>query len=173
LRGFLDRIERQYGKARRIWVMDRGIPTEAVLEEMRGADPAVSYLVGTPKGRLSRLEQQLLAKPWHEARPGVQVKLLPQDGELYVFAQSIDRVAKERAMRRRRLRWLWARLKQLSQIQITRQAEKIRDAIFSCRQIARLVGRQERIDSARLDTDRPSLCPRPGDGRRQQPPGLL
>jgi len=121
LRGFLDRIERQYGKARRIWVMDRGIPTEAVLEEMRGADPAVSYLVGTPKGRLSRLEQQLLAKPWHEARPGVQVKLLPQDGELYVFAQSIDRVAKERAMRRRQLRWLWARLKQLSQMQITRQ----------------------------------------------------
>jgi transposase len=121
LRGFLDRIARQYGKARRIWVMDRGIPTEAVLEEMRGADPPVSYLVGTPKGRLSRLEQQLLAKPWHEARPGVQVKLLPQDGELYVFAQSIDRVAKERAMRRRQLRWLWARLKQLSAMQITRQ----------------------------------------------------
>jgi transposase len=119
--GFLDRIERQYGKARRIWVMDRGIPTEAALEEMRGADPPVSYLVGTPKGRLSRLEQQLLAKPWHEARPGVQVKLLPQDGELYVFAQSIDRVAKERAMRQRQLRWLWARLKQLSQMQITRQ----------------------------------------------------
>jgi len=121
LRGFLDRIARQYGKARRIWVMDRGIPTEAVLEEMRGADPPVSYLVGTPKGRLSRLEQQLLATPWHAARPGVQVKLLPQDGELYVFAQSIDRVAKERAMRRRQLRWLWARLKQLSAMQITRQ----------------------------------------------------
>jgi hypothetical protein len=102
LRDFLDRIERQYGKARRIWVMDRGIPTEAVLEVMRQADPPVSYVVGTPKGRLTRLEQQLLARPWHEARPGVQVKLLPQDDELYVFAQSADRVAKERAMRRRR-----------------------------------------------------------------------
>jgi transposase len=121
LRGFLDRIERQYGKAQRVWVMDRGIPTEAVLEEMRGADPPVSYLVGTPKGRLSRLEQQLLARPWHEARPGVEVKLLPQDGELYVFAQSIDRVAKERAMRRRQLKWLWARLKQLSAMQLTRE----------------------------------------------------
>ena len=121
LRGFLDRIERQYGKARRIWVMDRGIPTEAVLEQMRQADPPVSYLVGTPKGRLSRLEQQLLTKPWHEARPGVQVKLLPQDGELYVFAQSVDRVAKERAMRRRQLKWLWARLKQLSAMQVTRE----------------------------------------------------
>jgi len=121
LRGFLDRIERQYGKAQRVWVMDRGIPTEAVLDEMRGADPPVSYLVGTPKGRLSRLEQQLLAKPWHEARPGVEVKLLPQDGEVYVFAQSIDRVAKERAMRRRQLKWLWARLKQLSTMQLTRE----------------------------------------------------
>ena len=121
LRGFLDRIERQYGKAQRVWVMDRGIPTEAVLEEMRGADPPVFYLVGTPKGRLSQLEQQLLAKPWHEARPGVEVKLLPQDGELYVFAQSVDRVAKERAMRRRQLKWLWARLKQLSAMQLTRE----------------------------------------------------
>jgi len=121
LRGFLDRIERQYGKARRIWVMDRGIPTEAVLEQMRQADPPISYLVGTPKGRLSRLEQELLTQPWHEARPGVQVKLLPEDGELYVFAQSIDRVAKERAMRRRQLRWLWARLKQLSAMQLKRE----------------------------------------------------
>jgi transposase len=121
LRGFLDRIERQYGKAKRIWVMDRGVPTEAVLEEMRGADPPVSYLVGTPKGRLSRLEQQLLDKPWHEARPGVQVKLLPQDGELYLFAQSVDRVAKERAMRRRQLKWLWARLKELSAMRLTRE----------------------------------------------------
>ena len=95
LRGFLERIVRQYGKARRIWLMDRGIPTEAVLAEMRAADPPVRYLVGTPKGRLSRLEQELLEKPWQEARPGVQVKLLPQDGELYVFAESRDRVAKD------------------------------------------------------------------------------
>ena len=79
---FLARIERQYGKARRVWVMDRGIPTEETLEQMRRADPPVHYLVGTPKGRLTRLEKGLLRKPWQEARPGVQVKLLPQDGEL-------------------------------------------------------------------------------------------
>jgi hypothetical protein len=121
LRDFLDRIERQYGKARRTWVMDRGIPTEVVLEAMRQADPPVCYLVGTPKGRLSRLEQDLLARPWHEARPGVQVKLLPQDGELYVFAESKDRVAKERAMRRRQLKWLWARLEQLSAMRPKRE----------------------------------------------------
>src|SRR5947209_3938691 len=121
LRDFLARIERQYGKARRIWLMDRGIPTEAVLAEMRGADPPVQYLVGTPKGRLTRLEKDLLAKPWQDARPGVRVKLLPQDGELYVFAHSVNRVAKERAMRRRQLKWLWARLKQLSMMALSRE----------------------------------------------------
>ncbi len=100
LRDFLARIERQYGKARRIWLMDRGIPTEVVLAEMRGADPPVQYLVGTPKGRLTRLEKDLLAKPWQQARPGVRVKLLPRDGELYVFADSANRVAKSLPRRR-------------------------------------------------------------------------
>ena len=122
LRAFLAKIERQYGKARRVWCMDRGVPTEAVLGEMRAADPPVQYLVGTPKGRLNRLERALLAKPWREARPGVQVKLLAEDGELYVFAQSADRIAKERAMRRRQLKWLWARLAQLSAMVLTRDA---------------------------------------------------
>jgi transposase len=121
LRGFLDHIERRYGKARRIWLMDRGIPTEEVLAEMRAADPSVQYVVGTPKGRLSRLEQALLIKPWQEVRPGVAVKLLPQDGELYVLAQSRDRVAKERAMRRRQLKWLWKRLGQIAAMKLTRE----------------------------------------------------
>ena len=121
LRMFLARIERQYGRARRVWVMDRGIPTEAVLAEMRGSDPPVQYLVGTPKGRLSRLEKQLLAKPWQEARPGVSVKLLAEDGELYVFAESVERVGKERAMRRRQLKWLWKRLRELAAMQVPRE----------------------------------------------------
>jgi len=120
LADFLARIEAQYGKANRTWVMDRGIPTEAVLAEMRQADPPVHYLVGTPKGRLSRLEKALLDKPWHDARPGVQVKLLAQDGELYIFAASRDRVAKERAMRRRRLKKLWRRLDALRQQRLSR-----------------------------------------------------
>jgi transposase len=121
LQDFLARIEHQYGKARRVWVMDRGIPTEATLEQMRQADPPVHYLVGTPKGRLSKLEKDLLSKPWQEARPGVQVKLLAQEHELYVFAESADRVAKERAMRKRQLKRLWARLKQLSGMTLTHQ----------------------------------------------------
>ena len=121
LRMFLAKIEQQYGRARRVWVMDRGIPTEAVLAEMRGSDPPVQYLVGTPKGRLSRLEKQLLAMPWQQARAGVAVKLLADDGELYVFAESVERVSKERAMRRRQLKWLWKRLRELAAMEISRE----------------------------------------------------
>jgi transposase len=121
LRIFLDKIETQYGKAERIWLMDRGIPTEKVLEQMRQSDPPVKYLVGTPKGRLSRLEKQLLDKPWHQARPGVEVKLLAEQDDLYVLAQSADRVQKERSMRRRQLKWLCARLKQLSTMKLKRE----------------------------------------------------
>jgi len=113
LRGFLRKIETQYGKARRIWIMDRGIPTEDVLTEMRECDPPVHYLVGTPKGRLGKLEAELLPLDWQKAREGVEVKLLPRTGELYVLARSRDRVAKERAMRRRELKKLWARLAEL------------------------------------------------------------
>ncbi len=122
LKGFLARIERQYGKARRVWCMDRGVPTEEVLAQMRASDPPVHYLVGTPKGRLTRLEEALLDKPWHIARPEVRVKLLAQDSELYVFAESRDRIAKERSMRRRQLKWLWERLKKLSTMKLTRDA---------------------------------------------------
>jgi Transposase DDE domain len=121
LRLFLSKIEQQYGRARRVWVMDRGIPTEAVLAEMRGSDPPVQYLVGTPKGRLSRLEKRLLAMPWQQARAGVAVKLLAEDGELYVFAESVERVSKERAMRRRQLKWLWKRLRELAAMEVPRE----------------------------------------------------
>ena len=121
LKDFLARIERQYGKARRVWCRDRGIPTEEVLAQMRASDPPVQYLVGTPKGRLTRLEKALLDKPWQAARPGVQVQLLAQDDELYVFAESRDRIAKERSMRRRQLKWLWTRLKKVSTMSLTRE----------------------------------------------------
>ena len=152
LKDFLARIVAQYGKARRIWLMDRGVPTEAVLAEMRAADPPVQYLVGTPKGRLTRLEKALVDKPWHDARPGVQVKLLPQDGELYVFAQSTDRVAKERAMRRRQLKWLWGRLKQLAGMKLSREELLMRlgAARKQARTAWRLIAIEVAEDSAAL-----------------------
>ena len=122
LQGFLEKIEKQYGKAQRIWVMDRGIPTEKTLQEMRQSQPPVLYLVGTPKGRLSKLEEQLTKLPWQKAREGIEVKLLPQTGEVYVLAQSLDRVNKERSMRRRQLKGLWKRLKELQGMELKRDA---------------------------------------------------
>ncbi len=113
LPSFLKKIEARYGQAQRVWLMDRGIPTEAVLTQMRASDPPVNYLVGPPKGALTALEKELLDRPWESVREGVQVKLLPQDGEVYVLAQSTGRVDKERAIRRKKLRRLLARLHEL------------------------------------------------------------
>jgi hypothetical protein len=117
---FVDKIQAQYGRAERIWVMDRGIPTEEALAHLRQSDPPVRYLVGTPKGRLSALERDFLARPWEKAREQVEVKLLEREGELYVLAKSEGRVDKERAMRRRRLKKLIQRLQELQSQKLTR-----------------------------------------------------
>lgn len=118
LAGFLERIEQRYGKANRIWVMDRGVPTEESLAKMRTM--GASYLVGTPKGRLTKLEQSFLAKPWQKVRDGVDVKRLDNDDDTYVLAQSAARIDKERAMRRRRLRRYVSRLQALQGQLLTR-----------------------------------------------------
>lgn len=104
LGGFLTKIEALYGKARRVWVMDRGIPTKATLQRMR--DERIGYLVGTPRHLLGKLQQDLLQQSWEQVHQGMRVKLLARDGELYVLAQSDDRRRKENAMRRRKLRTL-------------------------------------------------------------------
>jgi len=120
LRAMLEIIQRRYGKAERIWVMDRGIPTEAVLAELRASDPRVHYLVGTPKGRLTALEAALAERPWQEVRPSLRVKLLAHEGEVYVLAESAARASKERAMRRRRLKKFWQRLAEIQGQELTR-----------------------------------------------------
>ena len=115
---FLDRIERRYGRANRIWVMDRGIPTEDSLAKMRAM--GASYLVGTPKGRLTKLEQAFLGQSWARVREGVQVKRLATEEDVYVLAQSDARIDKERGMRRRRLRRYVDRLQALQGQVLTR-----------------------------------------------------
>ncbi len=110
LADFLEKIERQYGRSDRVWIMDRGIPTEETLASMREGDAPVRYLVGTPKGRLTRLEKAFLELPWQEVRQSVEVKLLTEERELYVLVRSEGRLLKERGMRRRRLKKLWRRL---------------------------------------------------------------
>ena len=118
LSGFLERIEHRYGRADRIWVMDRGIPTEDSLAKMRSV--GASYLVGTPKGRLTKLEQAFLNRPWAKVREGVQVKRLATEEDVYVLAHSDARVDKERGMRRKRLRRYIERLKALQGQILTR-----------------------------------------------------
>ena len=113
LEHFVEAIEEQYGRAQRIWLMDRGIPTEEVLETLRQREVPMRYLVGTPKGRLSKLEKAFLEQPWEKARENVEVKLLEREGEIYILARSAGRVDKERGMRRRRLKRLIKRLKEL------------------------------------------------------------
>jgi transposase len=103
LRRFLTHMETTYGKAKRVWVMDRGIPTEAILAEMRSPERETFYLVGTPKSKISQHEQQWLDLPWTKVRESVDVKLYTHENELYVLAKSDGRQQKEIAMRRRRL----------------------------------------------------------------------
>ena len=102
LRQFLAKIEQLYGKARRIWVMDRGIPTEATLQEMREA--GTQYLVGTPRSMLGQLERPFADQPWQQVHAAMTVKLARHEGELYVLAHSDQRQRKEKAMRRRRFK---------------------------------------------------------------------
>jgi hypothetical protein len=103
LRGFLEKIESTYGRAERMWVMDRGIPTEELLEEMRLPERQLHYLVGTPRERITAMEKKWLDLPWQKVRDSVEVKLWSEGGELFVLAKSEGRQAKESAMRRRRL----------------------------------------------------------------------
>jgi transposase len=103
LRGFLDKVEGMYGKARRVWLMDRGIPTEALLKEMRESRQETFYLVGTSKSKIKQYEKKWLDLPWRKVRDSVEVKLFAEQGELYVLAKSEGRQAKEIAMRRKRL----------------------------------------------------------------------
>ena len=113
LRGFLAQIEAQYGRARRVWLMDRGIPTEEVLTEMRAPEREVFYLVGTPRGKIQQYEKKWLELPWQKVRASVEVKLFAEQGELYVLAKSAGRRAKEQAIRRRKLVRLLGKLRDL------------------------------------------------------------
>ena len=148
---FVRAIQDQYGKAERIWVMDRGIPTEKTLAAMRAADPPIRYLVGTPRGRLSRLEGQLLGRPWQEVREGIEVKFLEQGQEVYVLARSRDRVGKERSMRRRQLKRLWRRLGELQGMKLARR-EQLWMKLGAARQQAPAAWRLVEVKLARQGT---------------------
>ena len=127
LKLFVQKIQAQYGQARRVWIMDRGIPTEETLSEMRQSDPPVGYLVGTPRGRWDQFQEPFEKVPWQKLRDTVEVKLLSQDGEVYVLAKSEGRRQKETAIRRRKLARL---LRTLRLLRRTRQRPWKRDTLL-------------------------------------------
>jgi len=102
LTDLMAKIEKMYGKARRVWLMDRGIPTERSLAAMRQS--CVDYLVGTPRRLMDEFQDELIDQDWQHVNESVRVKHLEADGECYVLACSKSRMMKERAMRKRKLR---------------------------------------------------------------------
>jgi transposase len=95
-------VERKYGRARRIWVFDRGIVSEENLRLLR--QRGGEYLVGTPRSKLKEAKRELLEGPWTQVREQVEVQLIPipqNETETYVLCRSLARWEKERAIRRR------------------------------------------------------------------------
>lgn len=145
LLAMLELVQKRHGQAERIWVMDRGVPTEAALAHLRASTPPVRYLVGTPKARLNRMESALAERPWVEVRGQLRVKCVPEDGELYVLTESAARVDKERAMRRRALKKYWKRLDELARLKQPERDElllKLGKAAGEAGAAARLVDTQ-------------------------------
>src|SRR5712691_6077641 len=94
-------VERKYGKARRIWVFDRGIVSEENLQAIGKREG--QYLVGTPRSQMKRLEAELLKQDWTRVRPEVEVKkvAIPQGVETYILCRTSGRKEKEKAIRER------------------------------------------------------------------------
>jgi hypothetical protein len=122
LQATLAAIEQQHGKAQRVWLMDRGIPTEEQLAAMRAAQPPVQYLVGTPRARVRHTHAQWQDLPWQQVRDSVRVKLFQEEGELYVVAQSQGRAQKEIAIRRKKLARALRALRRLRRVSSRDQA---------------------------------------------------
>jgi len=100
----LEAIERKHGVARRIWVFDRGVVSEANSQKLR--ERGARYVVGTPRSQLKQYEKQLLGGDWQEISAEVRVQLLSEGSETFVLARSADRAKKEEAMRARQVRGL-------------------------------------------------------------------
>jgi transposase len=138
-------MEKKYGRANRIWVMDRGMVSEDNLKYLRGRGG--SYIVGTPKAMLRRFEQHLIDKKWHEVQAGVEVKLVPgPDGEeTFVLARSADRRKKEQAMHQR---FLDRMEEALTKMHASIESGRLQDEAVAQRRLGRLQERYWRAASA-------------------------
>jgi transposase len=138
-------MEKKYGKADRIWVMDRGMVSEENLEFMRTT--GARYLVGTPRSLLKKVEQHLLDEHWEEVRPGVEVRLVPSpEGteETFVLCRSQGRKEKENAILDRFASGLERKLTTLKE---RAEAGTLRDRSKVERHIGRLLERHSRAAS--------------------------
>lgn len=137
-------MERKYGQARRIWVVDRGMVSEENLAALR--DRGARYIVGTPRSMLRRFESELTTSGWEEVQPHVEVKILshPDYGtERFVLCRSQGRQRKEQAMLQRQMDRLENKLRQ---IQRSVQAGRLKSAAAAERRIGRWMGRYERAE---------------------------
>jgi transposase len=138
----IEAVEAKYGPARRIWVMDRGMVSEDILEFL--ASSGRRYIVGTPRSELKRFERQLLEGPWTEIREGLEVKLCPgpEGRETFILCRSADRGEKEKAIRDRFAERIVEGVTRLQGR--LRRARKPVDATGVSRQIGRLLERNRR-----------------------------
>jgi transposase len=138
-------MEAKYGKANRVWVMDRGMVSEKNLEFMRKS--GARYLVGTPKSLLKKFGRSLLERDWEEVQPGVEVKLCPSpEGteETFVLCRSFGRKEKENAMLNRFVARLEDKLAKMAE---RAEQGKLKDRQKAERQIGRLLERNSRAAS--------------------------
>ena len=132
----VEAMERKYGQASRVWVMDRGMVSEDNLKFLRQRKG--QYIVGTPKAMLRRFEEYLTRKDWHEVQEGVEVQLVPgPDGtETFVLARSMDRREKEKAMHQRFVDRLEAALRKM---QASAESGRLKDEATANRRLGRLM----------------------------------
>ncbi len=141
----VEAMEGKYGRANRVWVMDRGMVSEANLKFLR--DRGGSYIVGTPKAMLRQFERHLSDQDWHEVQAGVEVKLVagPDGAETFILARSHDRREKEKAMHQRFLERMEAGLKRM---QASAECGRLKDAGVANRRLGRLQGQYWRAAAA-------------------------
>ena len=99
---FIAKIRNKYGKIDSIWLMDRGVPTEATLEEMR--ELGLKYLVGSPRSMVNSLERKFIGQDWIKVQHGIRVKLATEGTDKFILTHSRARWTKEHAMRLARMR---------------------------------------------------------------------
>lgn len=136
-------VERKYGKARRIWVMDRGIVSEANLEAIRKRGGY--YLVGTPRKQMKQFEAELLQDNWTQVRPQVEVKqiTIPQGNETYILCRTAGRKEKEKAIRNR----FSARMEEaLKSLQKTIAAGRLKDRNKMERRLGKIQARHAQVN---------------------------